>query len=80
MENVRGTQGMTISVADAVKKILIARQQNGRVLMRSSAIHFSKVSINTRPLCDFFNCWSEAFGVTCVPRLEQLVRSTPRLP
>ena len=28
----------------------------------------------------FFNCWSEAFGVTCVPRPEQLVRSTPLLP
>ena len=28
----------------------------------------------------FFNCWNEAFGVTCVPRPEQLVRSTPLLP
>ncbi len=28
----------------------------------------------------FFNCCSEAFGVACVPRPEQLVRSTPLLP
>jgi hypothetical protein len=28
----------------------------------------------------FFNCWSEAFGVTCVARPEQLVPGTPLLP
>lgn len=28
----------------------------------------------------FFNCRSGAFGVTCVPRPEQLVRSTPLQP
>jgi hypothetical protein len=28
----------------------------------------------------FFNCCSEAFGVTCVARPEQLVPGTPLLP
>ena len=78
MENVRGSQGMTISGTEAVKKILGCVSAKMAVSKSKSPLfNFQLVCFCLLPCAYFFNCCSEAFGVTCVPRPEQLVRSTP---
>lgn len=47
---------------------------------KSPLFNFQLVCFCLLPCAYFFNCCSEAFGVACVPRPEQLVRSTPLLP
>ena len=72
---------MTISGTEAVKKIMdLSVSKNGCEPMQSSADLFQLLCIGSLPCAYFFKCCSEAFGVTCVPRPEQLVRSTPLLP
>ena len=65
-----------------------AFKKNMDCVSAKMAVSKKQVSINfifqltcfySRPCAIFFNCRSVAFGVTCVRRPEQLVRSTPLL-